>query len=1330
MFSNAATIVGLATLSLLAGITSARDGAGKQALPFGPKPAEEKSTFDPVHSPLDGPLESGPSGAAQSPYHRIMVPPQTDGTAQYFYDMYGNMACEVHFPGPALGDWFYPSSCVLADVNNDGKKDIILGSHPFDPPARDNAGAVFIFFGRGNIFPGTLNPVDADVAIYGRREGDMFGTSVCSGDFNGDGKADLLVGAPNAAHPGAVADSGGAAMLFFGRESWPSVWNMSLSTDSADYEFYGMDAWNWYNRTGTAVVAGDLDGDGKDEAVIFSPSAPAPGARDRVSNTWVFKGRSTWPTERRIELWSNVVTYPYTFGALLFGVDTKDAWIQIGSDPNWDNDYRINNMTCDDVNGDGKDDIMIAFWGADGPTNTGVERGEVRILYGDAGLGSLNGSYPDTFNLATQSDAVIYGEDDYDRMSRVYAADLIGSDNIKDIVVTSRQGAGPGNLRTRCGEAYVILGKPALDATYAMPGGADIFIYGGEESDRLEYAAPFQGLYSGLLLGLGTADGPMNQRTDCGELKFIDRGRFDQLTLPATVDLATYEVMTYAYGASANDRMTLSGQMVAGDVNGDGIDDILAPSPLMCLNPTTCTTTKGKATLINGMTFGTNDIDGDAVDGLCDNCPGAYNPNQLDFDGDGFADACDNCPIFANFGQEDADFDNTGDPCDPEMTTYISSAAVPIEAIENSMQFDVNRDGNVDLIYDDQVLGISIIWGPDWTLPSAKEHLFPYHAGTSFECSWHNYCRFLGGFVCEPDYTHIAFDFENVHYWFYYNFSGPTRWQIFSYLLPSGTKQKDNLLRQSPSSITKSRCSGNFSSDAMADVIITPHHFLTGVANNTFSSSVLPFEMDDVAMLDANGDITDDIAVIRGDSLLLYVNTGTGTFAKAAGVKVGTPAPTVRPSLLTGDFDDDGDMDAAQLLAYADSAFSAVFILYNDGAGGLVHTERIIVNGTATGFALGEANKDNRIDFIVANSTTGQAEIYGRQRFGGFAGPLQITLNSGVGLPLTIGSTDYDRDGNIDLVNSNSLAGGTTVSINQAANLPIVSDDMRVIALDNAALRIDNPVGGFIQRNGTSVAAGTYWRQDVDQNGKLDEFTEDWNAMYGWYTITAKLRPNSPPGSTYSIAIGIDGSQQMIAAEKLTSGGNNAMSSTASPQQVTDSVVFHFLLEATPTISPAFGTSVTTKRPFFNWTGRKSASANSYEVQVDENLTFTTPRVSSPTLSFPAYQPTVDLGLDSVFYWRWREQIGGVWQPWSYPIPVKIVCCVGLTGNVDCDPTDGVDISDLSALIDYLYITFTPLCCKQEGNVDGSVEGNIDISDLSALIDYLYISFTPPSGCQ
>jgi streptogramin lyase len=80
------------------------------------------------------------------------------------------------------------------------------------------------------------------------------------------------------------------------------------------------------------------------------------------------------------------------------------------------------------------------------------------------------------------------------------------------------------------------------------------------------------------------------------------------------------------------------------------------------------------------------------------------------------------------------------------------------------------------------------------------------------------------------------------------------------------------------------------------------------------------------------------------------------------------------------------------------------------------------------------------------------------------------------------------------------------------------------------------------------------------------------------------------------------------------------------------------------------------------------------------------------------------------------------------PVCATASCCVGLTGNIDCDPGNGVDIADLTALIDYLYVTFTPLCCTGEANCDG--QPGIDIADLTALIDYLYISFIPVAPCQ
>ncbi|MDZ4724291.1 MAG: choice-of-anchor B family protein [candidate division Zixibacteria bacterium] len=85
--------------------------------------------------------------------------------------------------------------------------------------------------------------------------------------------------------------------------------------------------------------------------------------------------------------------------------------------------------------------------------------------------------------------------------------------------------------------------------------------------------------------------------------------------------------------------------------------------------------------------------------------------------------------------------------------------------------------------------------------------------------------------------------------------------------------------------------------------------------------------------------------------------------------------------------------------------------------------------------------------------------------------------------------------------------------------------------------------------------------------------------------------------------------------------------------------------------------------------------------------------------------------------------------PGSVKLPAVSACCVGITGNVDADAGNVVDISDLTALIDHLFISLAPLVCSGEGNTDGSLNSVVDISDLTALINFLFISLTPLPNC-
>jgi len=74
-------------------------------------------------------------------------------------------------------------------------------------------------------------------------------------------------------------------------------------------------------------------------------------------------------------------------------------------------------------------------------------------------------------------------------------------------------------------------------------------------------------------------------------------------------------------------------------------------------------------------------------------------------------------------------------------------------------------------------------------------------------------------------------------------------------------------------------------------------------------------------------------------------------------------------------------------------------------------------------------------------------------------------------------------------------------------------------------------------------------------------------------------------------------------------------------------------------------------------------------------------------------------------------------------------CCVGTTGNIDGDAMEQVNLTDLTVLVNHLFVTFEPLVCPEEANTSGDAAGDITLTDLTVMVNALFVTFEPLPDC-
>lgn len=78
-------------------------------------------------------------------------------------------------------------------------------------------------------------------------------------------------------------------------------------------------------------------------------------------------------------------------------------------------------------------------------------------------------------------------------------------------------------------------------------------------------------------------------------------------------------------------------------------------------------------------------------------------------------------------------------------------------------------------------------------------------------------------------------------------------------------------------------------------------------------------------------------------------------------------------------------------------------------------------------------------------------------------------------------------------------------------------------------------------------------------------------------------------------------------------------------------------------------------------------------------------------------------------------------------VPSTGACCNGSTGDVNAD--GNTNLTDVTLLVNSVFVTFVPLACPAAGNVSGDAGCDITLTDLTQLVNHIFVTFEPTSAC-
>ncbi|MCZ8280019.1 MAG: integrin alpha, partial [Acetobacteraceae bacterium] len=366
------------------------------------------------------------------------------------------------------------------DINGDGFADLIIGAPNGDAARNEKAlaGDSYVVFGKASgwgaaIDLTTIAAGTGGFVIHGQDGYDSSGVSVASaGDINGDGFADLIIGAPEGDAAGNAKNVAGDSYVVFGKATgWgAAIVLTTIAAGTGGFVIHGQDGGDFSGRS--VASAGDINGDGFADLIIGANGGDAAGnAKGDAGDSYVVFGKASgWGAA--IDLTTIAAG---TGGFVIHGQDA-------GDNSGW------SVASAGDINGDGFADLIIGAYGGDAARNEKGLAGDSYVVFGKA---SGWGAAIDLTTIAAGTGGfVIHGQDAGDNSGwSVASAGDINGDGFADLIIGARYGDAAGNLKSNAGDSYVVFGKASgwgapIDLATIAAGTGGFVIHGQDGNDR------------------------------------------------------------------------------------------------------------------------------------------------------------------------------------------------------------------------------------------------------------------------------------------------------------------------------------------------------------------------------------------------------------------------------------------------------------------------------------------------------------------------------------------------------------------------------------------------------------------------------------------------------------------------------------------------------------------------------------------------------------------------------------------------------------------------------------------------------------------------------